>query len=171
MEQVNEYPSDRPSISNNGFLLSVAVFPVAFAWLLTLLIKAFVPFSTIDADTEFAAITAPQHKSHISRNYFVSGVIKQDYSNSNLFIVEENEGTVYPKTPVSHQNSSWSANLYTGAPAGDDFRIVLMAVSNDDKDRFHNWFKTGEATGKYPGLPIVESMQELSAVTVQVSNE
>ena len=171
MEQVNELPPERPSISNNGFLLSVAVFPVVFAWLLTLLIKAFVPFSTIDADTEFATITAPQHKSHITRNYLVSGVIKQDFSDRHLFVVEENEGTVYPKTSVSYQHSSWSANLYTGAPVGDDFRIVLMAVSKDDKERFNNWFKTGEATGKYPGLPILDSMQELSAVTVQVSDE
>ena len=170
MEQVNEYSPAPAAISNNGFLLLVAVFPVLFAWLLTLLIKAFVPFSTIDADTEFASITTPQHKSHISRNYSVGGVTKQDFSDRHLFLVEENDGSIYPKTPVSHQNPSWSATLYTGAPVGDDFRIVLMAVGSDDKDRFNNWFKTGEATGKYPGLPIADSMQELSAITVQVAH-
>lgn len=169
MEHVEEYPITKPAISNNGFLLLVAVFPLVFAWALTLLIKAFVPFSSIDADTEFAAIHAPQHNRTISRNYSVNGVTKQDFSRTPLFIVEESNGAIYPKTPVSQTAGPWSASLHTGAPAGNDFRIVLLAVTPEDKEQFHAWFKTGEQTGKYPGLPLSESMQELTAVTVKVS--
>lgn len=169
MEHVDEYPNTKPAISNNGFLLLVAVFPVLFAWALTLLIKAFVPFSSIDADTEFATIHSPQHNRTISRNYSVNGVTKQDFLERPLFLVEESNGAIYPKTAVSQKVGPWSANLYTGARADIDFRIVLIAVTPEDKEQFNAWLKTGEQTGKYPGLPLSESMQELTAVTVKVA--
>jgi hypothetical protein len=171
MEQVNEYPNATPAISNNGFLLLVAVFPVVFAWALTVLIKAFVPFSTIGADTAFASIDYPQNNLTISRNYQVSGVTKQDFADEFLFVIEESNGAVYPKSPVANSAGSWSANLYTGAPAGMDFRIVLVAVNQEDKAAFEAWFKHGEQTGQWSGLSASDSMRELTAVRVQVADE
>lgn len=169
MEQVHEQPTAGAAISSNGFLVVVAVFPVLFALALTVIIKTFVPFSTIDADTRFGAIITPEHNRAISRNYVVTGITKQDFPKKHLFLVEENNGVVYPKTPVSKHAGPWSVNLYTGAPVDNRFRILLLAVTPDDRDRFNGWLKTGELTGQYPGLPLTESMQELTAVTVRVS--
>ena len=171
MEQVNDYPNTTPAISNNGFLLLVAIFPVVLAWTLTLLIKAFVPFSTIGANTVFASIDAPQNNRTVSRNYHVSGVVKQDFPNEFLFVIEESNGIVYPKSPIANSAGRWSASLYTGAPAGVDFRIVLVAVTQTDKAAFDAWFKHGEHTGQWSGLSQSESMRELTAVRVQVSDE
>ncbi len=171
MAQVDNYTATSPAISNNGFLLSVAVFPVLVAGLLTLVIKAFVPFSTIDADTQFASISSPKHNSSVSRQYVVSGTTKQSFGDKHLFLVEETSGIIYPKVSVPSEAGPWSANLYTGAPVGNNFRIVLLAINTADKTIFKEWLNNGEQTGEYPGLTNTESMQELTAVTVQVLDE
>ncbi|MEM7257859.1 MAG: hypothetical protein AAF404_10770, partial [Pseudomonadota bacterium] len=73
--------------------------------------------------------------------------------------------------PLNQDATDWSMNLYTGAAANNDFRVVLVSVNDAEKDLFFHWFKTGETTGQYPGIAEVPSMQELSAVTVRVATE
>ncbi len=160
-----------PAISSNAFLAIVAIFPVLFAAALTLLIKASVPFSTIGANTEFASIISPSNNVSVKRNYHVSGTIKSEFPGRHLFVIEQSSDGIYPKAPIQPSAVNWSLDLYTGAPVNKDFRIIVAAVDDADKDLFFKWFKTGENTGQYPGINTVDSLQELSAVTVRVAGE
>ncbi|MEM7260291.1 MAG: hypothetical protein AAF404_23205, partial [Pseudomonadota bacterium] len=74
MEHIEQQPPVVPALSSNAFLLIVALFPLAFAAVLTVLIKTWVPFSTIGADTEYASMAAPFQSQSIGRNYHTSGV-------------------------------------------------------------------------------------------------
>lgn len=160
-----------PALSSNAFLATVAIFPVLFAAALTVLIKLSVPFSTIGADTDVAAITSPSNNASINRNYHVSGKVKTDFQSRHLFVLEHSSDGIYPKAPIRNTTGDWSLDLYSGAPVNMDFRIVVAAVNDTDKEMFFKWFKTGESTGRYPGISAVESLQELSAVTVRVAGE
>lgn len=172
MEHIKQQTPASGALSSHIFLVLVALFPLAFAALLTVVIKTWVPFSTIGADSEFATISAPLQNQSIQRNYQSSGVIKQSFDGDrHLFIVEQSTAGTFPKAPINDGVMQWSMNLYTGAPVNNDFRLMVVTVDSADRDRFYQWFKHGESTGKYPGIDDIPSLQELSAVTVRVGQE
>jgi len=171
MENIQEQPVKGPAISSNVFLLLVAAFPLVFAAALTILIKGVVPFSKIGADMEYASIKSPAQNRSIQRNFRASGSIKQSLDPLHLFVVESSPDGIFPKAPISSTAGPWSVDLYSGAPANVEFRLVVVSVNDEDKDKFFAWFKTGETTGKYPGIKEVASLQELSAVSIRVGGE
>lgn len=153
------------TLSSNLFVCLVAVFPVLLAALLSTIIHASIPFSYIDADTEFASISSPPHTSFVHGTYTATGTIKAaQAADRNLYIVEENEGKYYPKTTLSNKPSNWSHDFYAGAPAGTAFRLVVISLDEKDSVTVNNWFKTGESSGNYPGISTLDSVEELTAV-------
>lgn len=165
-EDIKESPG---FLSSNAFVCLVAVFPVVMAGLLSTVIHASIPFSYIDADTEFASITTPPHSSAVQGPYTATGTIKKaQASDRRLFIVEESEGKYYPKISLENEPSHWSHDFYAGAPVGTQFRLTVISIDNKDHQTIIDWFKTGETSGRYPGISTLDSAEELTAVKLVI---
>jgi len=156
------------ALSSNKFVCVVAIFPVLLAALLSTIIHASIPFSYVDADTDFATVVAPPHNSSVQGSYTASGTIKKPQPDRLLYVAEESEGKYYPKEQLKNEVSSWEQSLYAGGPVGSQFRLVVLSVDGKDDQTIRNWFKTGESSGQYPGLSNLESVNELSAIKLVI---
>jgi len=156
------------AISSNTFVCVVAIFPVLLAALLSTIIHASIPFSYVDADTDFATVSSPPHNSTVHGTYIASGTIKRLQPNRLLYVAEESEGKYYPKEKIKNAPSTWTQSLYAGGPAGTQFRLVVLSVDDKDDQTIRNWFKTGESSGRYPGLSNLGSVEELSAIKLVI---
>jgi hypothetical protein len=161
--------SEKPAAPANLYLAGTAAFPILFATLLTIVIKSVVAFDTVGAVTRHAEIHEPRNNQPIGRHYRVSGSIRQVPESAKLFVIERDSNGIYPKVSIPAGSRHWEYDLYTGLPTGMDFRVIVVAIDQRDHDRFIRWLKNGESTGRYPPLNSVQSITELSAVTVSVN--
>ncbi len=160
-------PRVAPAISSKQFLAIVALFPALAATALAILIHLSIPFNydrPAAATTDFASITMPADGDTVSNELTMRGSIFSTEADIWLYLAEESEGRYYPKTMIDNTAGPWQTTLYSGAPAGNEFRVVLLGLSAEQRLIVDNWFQHGSNTGEYPGIDSFELDVELAGV-------
>lgn len=150
------------------YVAIVAVFPIMLPAVMAMVVNATLyiqSIGVIGADTRYASITYPSPGEKVQERFEARGTVKERPSDSYTFVSGTTGGLYWPKISVT--DAEWAVDLTAPGALGYKFDLVVIAVSAEDKDRIEEWFKTGYATGNYPGLQGFSNLQTLAKVKIE----
>ena len=151
----------RQSQKRGLLLLCIFVFPV----LLTSVLFSFVVIiGDIDLtihqpETPFAKISSPKNRSIVSKQFTISGDVKDPLPGHSYYLMEYRENRYWPKYDLGNKAIEWKKNL-THRAKQDQFSAYRIIMADPQfKKHIDDWFISAKKTGKYPGINDIGEQQ------------